>query len=491
MSSTPDMPRTSAAAAGASPTAGGDICAAADKMGPDMMTSASEADTGVPMPARIGAVIAVSAGSMMWAFDSNVANIALPTIARDLVLPASASVTLVTVYSLVLAMALLPFAAIGDRLGYRRVYVYGLWLHIIGAIGCQLAVNFPLLIAARIVQALAAALVISVGLGLVRNIWPLSMLGRGMGLNTLASAGGAALAPLLGGLMIDAVTSQSAFAAATPLAAMALLLARFLPAQERSAQDYDKTGALLCAMTFGLLIFGLQMFGAPDSSKLGISLVVAGAAVATLFVWHERRISFPVLPIDLLRDPVLSLSIGGGMFVTLAVTFLMLHLPFELSEMGFSAATVGKMITPFLVASLLAAPASVMLSDKISPNVLGLLGLIIATVTAVAFVRLPESVSYFDIAWRTALSGLGFSVFLATNGRIMVSAAPKTRVAGASSLLGTTRNFGTALGAAVFGLLLAMKWATNAPVYVVVCLSVLGLLCAIGRLLATKAVPTA
>lgn len=446
----------------------------------------SMTEGGLPLERRIGAVVAVSAGSLLWTFDLNVANIALPAISKEMGLEPFEAVSVVTMYNLVLAMALLPFAAIGDTIGYRRVFVSGLILYVVGAVGCQIATTFPLLLAARIVQALASALVISVSLGLIRNIWPPSMLGRGMGINTLASAGGAALAPVVGGFLIDAVSWQSAFAAAMPMVLLALPLARLLPELERLPQAYDKVGAFLCAATFGLLILGLQLFSTKNSWPIAVGLVSAGAAVAVLFVWHELKVSLPVLPVDLLQHSSLTLTLSAGFLATLAVTFLMLHLPFELHRLGYSAAVIGTMIAPYVFASLVAAPAAVMISDKISPNVIGLCGLLMGTLASFAFITLPGDLSYFDIAWRTGVAGFGFSAFLATNGRIMVAAAPRARVAGASSLLGTTRKFGAALGAAAFGVLSALSPGGVGVVPVIVILSLLSLICAAARLFVSQ-----
>src|SRR5699024_2222814 len=107
--------------------------------------------------------------------------------------------------------------------------------------------------------------------------------------------------------------------------------------------------------------------------------------------------------------------------------------------------TIGAMIAPYAMAVIVAAPSSGMLSDKVSPQVLGLAGLFIATGAVLSFAWLPAAPAYFDVAWRTALCGVGFSMFFSPNGRIMITSAPRNRVAGASSLLSTTRMFGQAL----------------------------------------------
>jgi DHA2 family multidrug resistance protein-like MFS transporter len=156
----------------------------------------------------------------------------------------------------------------------------------------------------------------------------------------------------------------------------------------------------------------------------------------------------------------------------------MLYLPFRLNALGFGAAAVGAMIAPYAMAVIVCAPASGMLSDRISPQVLGLVGLTFATVAVLSFAWLPARPAYLDIAWRTALCGVGFSMFFSPNGRLMITSAPRNRVAGASSLLSTTRMFGQALGSAMLGGLLAMSAGANLSVLVAAALTALALVCA-------------
>lgn len=434
------------------------------------------------MPRRIGAIVSVSAGSILYTLDASIANVALPTIASALDITRSTAVLLVSAYNLVLAMTLLPLAAVGDRIGHRKVFVVGFIAYLFAAAACYFADTFELLLAARGAQAIAAASLLSVSLGMVRTIYPASILGRGMGLNTMMASAGAAIAPILGGFLIAAVSWHWIFAAGAPLAVIGLATAGTLPDSELSTQPYDTPGAILCALTFGLLILGFQGLGEGMPRVITVALLMAGALVATLFVRHERRVELPVLPVDLLARPALALSVGAALLAVLASTALMLYLPFRLSSLGFGPAAIGAMIAPYAMAVIIVAPASGMLSDKISPQVLGLIGLAFATAGVLSFAWLPNAPVYIDIAWRTALCGVGFSMFFSPNGRLMITSAPRNRVAGASSLLSTTRMFGQALGSAMLGGLLALTWGAKAPALVSAGLVGLALLCAAARM---------
>ncbi|MBY0422725.1 MAG: MFS transporter, partial [Parvularculaceae bacterium] len=175
----------------------------------------SDAATTAPSGARRTAlaIVSVSAGSVLYTLDANIAAVALPAIARDLGASSVGVVALVSVYNLVLAMALLPLAAVGQQIGLRRVFVAGLVAYLFAAAICLLAAHsLPLLIAARAFQAAAAGAVLSVSIALVRSLYAPSTLGRGLGFNTVASASGAALAPALGGWRIGAASWPVVFA---------------------------------------------------------------------------------------------------------------------------------------------------------------------------------------------------------------------------------------------------------------------------------------
>jgi len=424
----------------------------------------------------------VSCGSVLYTLDANVANVALPTIAHALGIARSTAVTIVSAYNLVLAMSLLPFAALGDRFGLRRVYVMGLALYLGAAAFCSVAGTLPLLLGARALQALAASLLLSVSLALVRAIYPERMLGRGMGLNTMAASAGAALAPVLGGAISESLSWHFVFAAGAPLALVGLCLAHSLPDPQPSGGAFDKAGAAYCAATFGLLIIGFQSLGEGLALPLAGGAFAAGLLFAFQLVRHELKQLAPVLPVDLLAQPKLSLSVAAALLAVLASTSLLLYVPFRLNALGFSAGTIGAMIAPYAGTVLIAAPASGMLSDKVSPQWLGIVGLSLATCGALTFAILPATPGYLDIAWRSALCGVGFSMFFSPNGRLMISSAPRDRVAGASSLLSTTRMFGQALGSVLLSGMLAMKLGAGAPASVAAALTLLGTICAAVRL---------
>lgn len=413
--------------------------------------------TGLAAPRLYFAMFAVSIGSLVVMTDASIAAVAVPTIARAFNATDASVVALVTAYQLVLAMTIMAFSALGDRIGQRRLYRLGLLAFALSSGLCFLANSLPALLAIRTLQALSTAAALSVTFGLVRAIYPPQQLGRGLGLNTLASASGGALAPAIGGLILSVASWRWIFVIGAPLAIASLLAGRALPTIATREEPFDTVGAGLCAATFGLVIFGLESLVQRAPAWLAGGLLLLGGLAGVLFVAHARRQAHPVLPIDLLSRFPFALAVAGAVAGVIGSTILLISLPFRLQTMfGLGPAESGAMVAPYAVASLMVAPVAGILSDRIPPKLLGGFGLAIASVALLLLAFPPAHPRYLDIAWRTWLCGAGFALFLSPNARIILGSVPPPRAAAAGGLITTARMIGQALGATIFAGLLAL-----------------------------------
>ena len=152
---------------------------------------------GLPTPRRYLAMLAIAIGIAMAVLDGTVVNVALPSIARELGASPSASVWVINAYQLTIVVLLLPLASLGERLGYRRIYQVGVAVFTVGSLGCALSESLASLVAARVVQGVGGAAIMSMNGALVRHTYPDAHLGRGIGLNGLVVALSAAVAPSL------------------------------------------------------------------------------------------------------------------------------------------------------------------------------------------------------------------------------------------------------------------------------------------------------
>ena len=438
----------------------------------------------VSRAAMVAGVVGLSFGTALVVLDGSIANVALPTIARDLHVDASAAVLVVTVYQLVLVMTLLPLSAVGDRIGLRRLYQMGLLLFAVASALAFFAHSLPFLLVVRALQALGAGASLSVMAAMLRLLYAPQNLGRGLGFNGIVVSSAAALAPTAGGLLLAVASWAWLFAAASPLALLSLAFGRFLPNPPPRTEPFDFTGALLSAATFGLIIGGLESGVHGGSPAVSVAVTAIGLGLAVLLVRNQRRTPRPVLPVDMLARPVIALSALGGFLVFAASMTLLVSLPFRLEhDFGFTPQMVGAMIAPWPLTTLFVAPAAGALSDKYPAGMLGGIGMAIGVTALLLLADLPAHPVYFDIAWRMSLCGAGFGLFMSPNARLIIGSTPRERAASAGGLVSTMRLCGQTIGATLVAALLAIGYGNGAtPELVAAGLALVAGLCSIARL---------
>lgn len=410
---------------------------------------------GLPQPQRNWAIIAISFGTALLVLDNSIATIALPTIAEALDVPASAAVSIVTVYQLVLLIALLPLSSLGDLIGHKRLYQTGQIVFVAATALCFFASSLPMLLVARAAQALGVAAVLAVSVALLRRIYPAARLGRGLGLNSIIIASAGAMAPTVGGFILAAGSWRWVFVAAAPFALLSLLMGRNLPNPPPSRSDYDLVGALLCAAMFGALIGALELgvHGAWPALAMGLGLV--GLVTGWRFVRRELRRADPILPVDLLARPAFTLAIAAALLSFVASMSFTLSLPFRLNAAyDLSPARIGAVMAAWPLAMMAIAPIAGTLSDRAPKGLLSGLGMALTCTAFFLMAFLPADFPGLPLLIAPLmLGGAGSGLFLAPNSHLIMSAAPTSRSAAAGAMISTTRLVGSALGATVLAAL--------------------------------------
>ncbi|HJW41259.1 MAG TPA: MFS transporter [Rhizomicrobium sp.] len=409
---------------------------------------------GLPAPQRIWAIVTVALGIVMAVMDSSIANVALPTIAGDLHASPALSIWIVNGYQLAITISLLPLAALGDIIGYRRVYVAGLILFTLASLLCAVSHSLPMLAAARVVQGFGGSGIMSVNSALIRFIYPHRLLGRGLSINTLIVAVSAALGPTVASGILSVADWPWLFAVNVPFGIAAIAIAiRALPHTPRAKHSFDVGGAVLIAILFGLLIGSIDAFGHGESFLWFALELAVTAVIGFLMVRREATAAAPMLPVDLMRIPIFALSIATSVCSFAAQMLALVSLPFLLqSELHFTAVQTGLLITPWPIAIALVSPIAGRLADRYPAGLLGAIGLVVFASGLFALALLPDPPGIADIAWRMALAGLGFGLFQSPNNRAMIGSTPRERSGGASGMLGTARLLGQTLGAALVAL---------------------------------------
>ena len=409
-------------------------------------------EDGLPIPRRYWSAAGIWLALAMAVLDGAIANVALPVIARELGASPAASVWVINAYQLTITILLLPLAALGDRIGYKCIYIPGLALFTLGSVGCALGGTLDLLIAARVFQGIGAACIMSMNAALVRATYPAEMLGRGIGYNAMVLSISAAVGPTLAALILSVASWQWLFLINLPIGIAALVVGRVsLPDPLGHGRPFDWPSALLSGAMMGLIVFGAETF-ARESSTIGVALVVVGAIAAIALVRREWGAPNPLMPLDLLKIPVFTLSIATSIVSFAAQMLAYVAIPFLFQTvLGRSVFATGLLMTPWPLAVGVAAPIAGRLADRINAGLLGGIGLAIFAAGLFFLSRLGASPDNFDIAWRMAVCGLGFGLFQSPNNRTIVSAAPKPRSGAAGGMLATARLLGQTAGAVAVG----------------------------------------
>ncbi len=424
------------------------------------MTDATPPD-GLPAKRRRRAVAALVMAVGVASVDTSIANAVLPTIAVDLQASPADSIWVVNAYQLALVACLLPFASLGEIFGFRRVYCYGLALFTAASLACALSYSLGTLTAARVLQGVGAAGIMSVNTALIRFIYPRNQLGRGVGLNAMVVGTATALGPTVAAGILSVASWPWLFAINVPVGLAALALAlRALPATPLARHRFDGISAVLNAGTFGLLIFGIGE-GAHSASPLATALALAGAAVlGLLLVRRQLGLAAPMLPVDLYRRPMFALSSLTSMCSFAAQGLAFVSLPFFFqSVLGRSAVETGLLLTPWPVVTAMIAPVAGPLSDRYPPAILGGIGMVVLCVGLALMATLDAGAGTGAIVWRMMVCGAGFGFFQSPNLRAIMSAAPPERSGGASGIIATSRLVGQSTGAALVALCFGLSAA--------------------------------
>ena len=284
---------------------------------------------GLPVPRRYFAMLAIAIGITMAVLDGTVVNVALPSIARELGATPAAAVWIVNAYQLVIVATLLPLAALGERVGYRRVYQAGIVVFTLGSLACALSDSLPQLVAARVLQGLGGSAIMSMNGALVRHTYPDAMLGRGVGLNGLVVSFAAAVAPSLAAGILAVGPWPWLFAVNVPFGLLNTWLAlRYLPRSETSRRPFDRVSALLSAAMFGLFFVGADGLARGGGAWAAAAALAAAVAAGVALVRRNTGAPAPLIPVDLLRNPVFALSVTASICAFVAFIIAFVALPF-------------------------------------------------------------------------------------------------------------------------------------------------------------------
>ena len=421
---------------------------------------------GLPSPQRGKAVLVIVLGIAMSVMDGSIVNLALPGIARELDATAAQAIWVVNAYQIASLVMLLPLAALGDRLGYRRVYLVGMLLFVVSSVVAMLASSLTMLTAARALQGLGAAGILSVNTALVRLVYPSSRLGRGIAINSMVVATSTMAGPAVAAAILSVASWPWLFALNVPLGLFTLWMGRRAlptnPPRTAAAPQFSLVDVLLNVLMFTLVFVGADYLGvragaAHSAPALGWTLLAAGVAVGVVYLRRQWHLAAPLFPLDLLRLPVFALSMASSVGAFCGQMLAFLSLPFLLLEVqGRSHMDAGLIMTAWPLATVLVAPIAGRLIGRYPAGWLGGVGMVVFASGLLATGLRPEHATSLDMVWRLALCGAGFALFQSPNNHTIVTTAPLHRSGAASGMLGTARLTGQTLGAVLLAAIYAI-----------------------------------
>ena len=411
------------------------------------------------------ALASLSLSMLMPSLDTSIANAGLPTLAREFNASFQAVQWIVLAYLLAITTLIVSVGRLGDIIGRRRLLLVGISLFTVASLLCGLAPTLWLLISARAVQGLGAAIMMALTVALVGETVPKGRTGSAMGLLGTMSAIGTTLGPSLGGLLIAGFGWRTIFLVNVPLGFLNFLLVdRCLPVDHPGWRtervSFDKLGTLLLVLT--LATYALAMtIGRGHFGSLNLALLVATLAGAGLFVVAEMRSPSPLVRLTIFRNPVLSASLTMSTLVSTVMMATLVVGPFYLSRaLGLRPVLVGLVLSVGpMVAALTGVPAG-RLVDRFGTQRMTVAGLAGMAVGSVVLSMLPASFGIAGYLAPIVVITANYALFQAANNTaVMTDVGPEQRGV-ISGMLSLSRNLGLITGASVMGAVFALAVAT-------------------------------
>lgn len=421
--------------------------------------SSITADTAAPS-SRL-ALASLSLAMLLATLGISIANVALPTLVDAFGASFQATQWVVLAYLLAITALVVGAGRLGDIVGRRRLLLAGLAIYTTASVACGLAPSLPVLVTARAVQGMGAAILMSLTMAFVGEIVPKGRTGSAMGLLGTMSAVGTALGPSLGGVLIAAFGWRAIFLVGVPLSLLALVLAyRALPVgrdEPATRASFDYVGTMLLA--FALAAYALAMtLGRGSFGVLNIAMLVITAIGAVAFILVEKnRASAPLLHLAIFRDAALRAGLATSALVSTVVMATLVVGPFYLAlALGLDAATVGLVMSAGpIVAALTGVPAG-RIVDRFGTRRMIVAGLVAMTAGCSALAAIPMPFGIPGYAGPLVVTTAGYALFQAANNTAVMADVPTDRRGVVSGLLNLSRNLGLVTGTAAMGAVFAL-----------------------------------
>jgi EmrB/QacA subfamily drug resistance transporter len=416
-------------------------------------------------------LLTVVSMTFMACLDSSIVNVALPVMSSKLSASMASIEWVVTSYLIVISATILIFGRLGDIKGKTTIFKFGVILFTIGSLLCGISYSLPILVIARVVQAIGAACTMSTNQGIITQVFPAHERGRALGISGTFVALGSMFGPPIGGFIVSVLSWQYIFLINVPIGILTFIFgAKLLPKSGKALDEkLDVKGAALFTLAivalFGSLIRGKEVgFTEP--------LIITGLAVAFIsmaaFIFVEKRMETPLLYLPIFENKLFSVSILCAFISFVAMSCTNIIQPFYFQNaLKISPAVTGvfMMVSPLILSMV--APVSGYLSDKIGSELLTCLGLIFTSTGLMLMSTMNESTPLWNIMIFIAVMALGNGMFQSPNTSLIMSTVPKNKLGIAGSVNALIRNLGMVFGISFSTMLLYNRMSSRIGYHVV------------------------
>lgn len=411
-------------------------------------------------------LVSLSLSMLLSSLGTSIANVGLPTLVQTFSASFQNVQWVVLAYLLAITTLIVSVGRLGDLTGRRRLLLGGIFLFTLASMLCAIAPTLGLLIAARVVQGLGAAIMMALTMAFVAEAVPKDKTGSAMGLLGTMSAIGTALGPSLGGVLIASFGWRSIFFINLPLGLISLVLAyRYLPADRQSSTSerprFDHLGTLLLALTLGAYALAMTM-GRGHFGVLNGILVLAAVIGAGIFVRVEASAKSPLIRLAMFQNPVLSAGFAMSALVTTVVMATLVVGPFYLSgALGLDTTHIGLVMSAGPIVSALTGVPAGRVVDRFGAHRMSVAGLIGMVLGAIILPLLPTRFGIPGYIAPLVVITAGYALFQAANNTaVMMNILPEQRGV-ISGMLNLSRNLGLITGASVMGAVFALGAGSN------------------------------
>ncbi|HSD98260.1 MAG TPA: DHA2 family efflux MFS transporter permease subunit [Patescibacteria group bacterium] len=406
-------------------------------------------------------LITLMIASFLGRLDGTIVNLALPKIIEDFGITVSQASWISTAYIIANAIFVPVFGKLGDLIGRKPLYIFGIVGFTLTSMLAGLSFNLPSMVIFRVLQAITVSIDYPIALSIIAFTFEdKNQRAQAMGMWSGIFAAAVVFGPLLGGPLVDIFGWRSVFYINVPLGALGTFMAyRFIeePVKKiKGLKNFDIWGSILLGVCLGTMVLVLdqgQSWGWLDYKSI-VSYIISGVSlVAFLFV--ETTQKEPVVDLKFFKIPAFSAAIVTSFISFMGMIGALFLLPlFAQSFLGYSVTKSGYLFIPMAVCLMFAAQMGARLSKQFQPRYVTAAGMFFSAIMLFLFVGIDIKWTFWDITWRLGLFAAGLGIGLAPLTNAATSTVPLQEVGVASSILALARNLSGAFGVAIFATVL-------------------------------------